>query len=85
MNVKEIEVGLLDVINAYAGRLPAEQVKDMAELARAGEPGIAFENLCTQLYEYGIAVDDATRKRLQEIGSAMRLKSKYWDQFKVRG
>jgi hypothetical protein len=28
----------------------------MRELVDAGEPGIALENLCTQLYEYDVSV-----------------------------
>jgi hypothetical protein len=34
------------------GLLPQRDISSIWELIDAGEPGIAFENLCTQLYEY---------------------------------
>ncbi len=83
MDIQEIELALLEVVQTYAGQLPAQQAKDMADLVRAGEPGIAFENLCTQLYEYHIAVDNGMLNKLSDIGSAMGLHSKYWHRLKL--
>jgi len=37
-----------------AGRLPAEQLAE--SLVKAGEPGIALENLWTQLEQYDVPV-----------------------------
>ena len=79
MDMQEIERKLLEEIQTYAGQLPADQVKDIADLAQAGEPGVAFENLCMQLYEYDIAVDNGMLSKLKSIGIAMGIESEYWD------
>jgi hypothetical protein len=47
----------------------------MGDLVRAGEAGIGFENLCTQLYEYDVSVDDRTLSQLKDIGGHMGLES----------
>ncbi len=78
----ELENALLELIETFTGLLPREQVKDFAGLVRAGEPGIAFENLCTQLYEYDIVVNREVLGELKVVGSAMGLESKYWDRLK---
>lgn len=52
MNTKELESALSTVIVATRGTLPDAEIDDMLELVRAGEPGVALENLCTQLEEY---------------------------------
>jgi hypothetical protein len=83
MDMQTIEQLLLRVIQTYAGQFPAEQAKEMADLVRAGEAGIGFENLCTQLYEYDVSVDDGTLSQLKDIGSHMGLKPKYWERLKM--
>lgn len=83
MNMQMIEQLLLRVIQTYAGELPAEQAKEMADLVRAGEAGIGFENFCTQLYEYDVSVDNGTLSQLKDIGGHMGLESKYWERLKT--
>jgi hypothetical protein len=83
MDMQTIEQVLLRVIQAYAEQLPAEQAKEMGDLVRAGEAGIGFENLCTQLYEYDVSVDDGTLSQLKDIGGHMGLESKYWERLKT--
>jgi hypothetical protein len=45
-----------------------------SSLVRAGEPGVALENLCTQLEEYDVAVPQDVLRELSEIASAMTMK-----------
>jgi hypothetical protein len=82
MDMHEIEDSLLRVIETLAAYLPAEQVKEMADLARAGEPGVGFENLCTQLFEYDAPVDKGTLRQLEVIGRHMGIAPKYWERLK---
>ena len=74
---------MLRLIQTYAPSFPAEQAKGMADLVRAGEPGIGFENLCTQLYEYNVPVDEPTLGQLKEVGTQMGIEPKYWERLKV--
>jgi hypothetical protein len=83
MEMRRVEHELLETIGAYARHLPAEQVKEMTELVNAGEPGVAFENLCTQLFEYDVSVEDRAMGKLRGIGDAMGLHPKYWERLKV--
>lgn len=84
MDMHEIEESLLRVLATYAVHLPAAQVNEMADLVRAGEPGIGFENLCTQLYEYDVSVDDGTLRQLEVIGGHMGIATKYWERLKSK-
>jgi hypothetical protein len=83
MDFQTIERMLLHLVQKYAGNFPAEQVAGMTELVQAGEAGIAFENLCTQLHEYDISVDEATVGQLKDIGSQMGIEPDYWEQLKT--
>lgn len=58
--------------------LPQRDIRSIWELIDAGEPGIAFENLCTQLYEYEVTPDEPSREVLAEIGTYFRLNADLW-------
>jgi hypothetical protein len=77
MQLSEIESRLERVLSAEWKRLPPEQVAEMRELVRAGEPGIALENLCSQLHEYNVAVSAALVLELTELANAMGIDAKY--------
>jgi len=82
MDMHEIEDSLLRVLQTYGVHFPAEQVNEIADLLRAGEAGVGFENLCTQLYEYDVSVDDGTFHQLEVIGHQMGIATKYWERLK---
>jgi len=82
VNAKAIESGLLELIDAFAGRFPSEQAAGMRQLVLAGESGVAFENLCTQLFEYDVVPDRLTIGRLHELGSTLEVDSKYWQRLR---
>lgn len=48
------------VVVRVGSTLPGEDVDSIWELIDAGEPGIALENLRTQLKEYDVQVDSQT-------------------------
>ena len=56
------------------GLLPDEQLGDMRSLVQAGEPGIALENFCTQLYEYDVSVPAELAAELEALAVAMGLR-----------
>lgn len=59
--------------------VPAAQLHEMAALAAAGEPGVALENLCVQLYEYEVIVPARLLARIRALADAMQLESRYWE------
>jgi len=55
----------------------SERVKGTYELIEANEYGIAFENLCSNLYEFSSPVPQRAYELLEEAGSAMQIDSEY--------
>ena len=84
MNLPEIEQKLLALFAAARDiGLPAEQLADMVSLAKVGEPGVALENFCTQLYEYDLTVPQSILASIAELGTAMGLEDRYWTPLKT--
>ena len=59
--------------------LSRRDIRSIWELIAAGEPGVAFENLCTQLYEYEVIPDEPSREALAEIGTYFRMNTDLWE------
>jgi hypothetical protein len=76
--MKTIEEELADLLKKFEGRIPANEIKGMRELASAGEPGIALENLCTQAFEYEIEVTPVEKAMLARLGTGMGISEEYW-------
>lgn len=74
-----IESRLLAALQSASSWLPDEQLSDMSDLTRAGEPGIALENFCTQLYENDVQVPLALFNDLRKLGEAMGIDQSYWE------
>ncbi|RLB52115.1 MAG: hypothetical protein DRJ42_15630 [Deltaproteobacteria bacterium] len=47
-------------------------------LSEHGEPGVALENLCTQLYEYDVVVPEPLVAELAALGSLMGIEPAHW-------
>jgi hypothetical protein len=60
------------------GAIPNGRIDDTESLARAGEWGIAIENLCEQLYDAEVNVPADIVEEIRELATAMRLKERYW-------
>lgn len=84
MNIEVIENQLLEAIDTFADKLPAEYLPQLRELVVAGESGVAFENLCENLYDYEVLPDKAMWERLRNIGLALKIKPEYWECLQVR-
>lgn len=78
--MQSIEKDLLKTIDAFQNELPTEQLTDMKDLAKAGEPGVALENLRAQIYEYSIHVSTELLNDIRVLGSAMKIKPACWEQ-----
>ena len=84
MTLEEIEQRLLVLLDQCDDLgIPADRLLDMKDLTRHREPGIALENLCSELDEYDIAVPPALLAGLRELGTAMRIDEGYWTRLKT--
>lgn len=78
MDMQQIENKVIMLLAAFEGSLPGQQLSEMRELAEAGEPGIALENLCTQLYEYDVIVSHERQQEIALVGKAMGIAESTW-------
>jgi len=83
MDLDEIETQLAAAIKESKAWIPPDQIGDMLELVRAGEPGIALENLCTQLFEFDAVIPLDLRERLGRLGKEMGIANEYWRRLAV--
>lgn len=74
-----IERRLRRIVRTLNERLPEEDVDHILEFLEVGEWGLAFETLCTQLYEYDIAVPAPILAELADLGKAMKLDPELWE------
>ena len=65
---------VLEAIDLLEGQLPVDQLREMRDLVLAGEPGIALENLCTQVDEYDVDVPASFTAKVKRLRSKMGLK-----------
>ena len=63
--------------------LTPEETQEARELIDVGEPGIAFELVCTQLDEHDAAVTPQLRESLEEVGTTLGLDPAYWKMLRV--
>lgn len=78
MNLPQIELRLAALLDHARDWLPAGQVAGMLELVHAGEPGIALEDLCTQLEEFHVAVPREAAGELRGLALAMGMEVPRW-------
>ena len=78
MLCEQIETKLLEVLDAFANQLPRDDVSNIRELVEAGEWGVGFEILCTQLYEYDVEIPRALFHQLESIGHLMQMDKSTW-------
>jgi hypothetical protein len=63
-NENAIESALLEILADCRGLgVPDAHLDDMVALTEAGEPGIALENLCEQLFEHDVRVSRSIVQR----------------------
>ena len=75
----DIENRLLRALDSCRGLVEDDRLQGDRELTRAGEPGIALENLCEQLFDNDSVVPDDLVDELAKLGTAMGLDEKYWN------
>ena len=61
------------VVIAVSDSLPEQDLTNAWELIDAGEPGIALENLCAQLYEYDAKLSPEISHQIRRLAVTMDL------------
>ena len=75
---KQFQLELEQVLGYFENRLPFPPFNDIRELVSAGEPGVAFEIICTQAFEFDVSVDKHIWEMLDRTGTAMGISPEYW-------
>ena len=69
-DLRQVEARLARVLESATGLLPQTELRQMCELVSAGEPGVALENLCTQLYEHDVSVSPELASEVEAVAGA---------------
>jgi len=78
MTPEEVTAKLQLALDGATG-LPHEDIDQIEMLIRVGERLVAFEALCTQIYEYEISLDSDLVQQLIEVGMAVGAEERYSD------
>lgn len=69
----------LHLVMDAARSLPLGDLEQVEDLIQAGEQRVAFENLCTQIYEYDVRLPSYLRGLLGEAGEQLGVAPRYWE------
>lgn len=73
----------LQCLDWHDGASRAEfMINDARDLIRHGEPGVALENICQNLFEYAVVIGEQNYDELRTIGRAMNLPENTWSLIK---
>lgn len=75
----------LHLIMDAANDLPLRDVEQIEGLIQVGERAVAFENLCTQMYEYDIRLPSDLQDTLLSIGEQLGVVPRYWELLEFGG
>ena len=67
----------LHLIMDAAHDLPLRDIEQVEGLIQVGERAVAFENLCTQIYEYDITLPSDLRDALVSTGEELGVAPRY--------
>jgi len=84
MTSEEIARCLRLILDASIG-LPLGDVAEVEGLIEAGERAVAFENVCTQLYEYEIKLPSDLRETVISTGKKLGVAPRYWERLDFGG
>jgi hypothetical protein len=83
MDWTDVEKRMGDIVYDLEGVLRPEEIAETRELVRAGECGIALENLCTQVSEHGISISRRSALAVAELGNLMGLDPGNWEDLSI--
>jgi hypothetical protein len=75
------EADTLALLGLFSDRMPAFELAWMESLVETGAAGVAFEDLCIQLFEHGVSVSPAEIVELAVVAAHMRIDERHWQRF----
>ena len=72
--MKALELQFTTLLRELSRSLTETDIEQIRELVNAGELGVAFENFCTQLYEWDAVCSREQIDQIAYIGEAMGIK-----------
>jgi hypothetical protein len=82
--IKALELKFNTLLRELSTSLTETDIEQIRELVDAGELGVAFENFCTQLYEWDAVCSREQIDQIAYIGGAMGIKPNYWQNIATR-
>ena len=70
--------GIRSLIDEVADSLPVDNISGARDLLRHGEWGLAFELICTQLYEYEVLIAPEMYETIEQLGQKMKISPDEW-------
>ena len=74
--------GVRSVLEEVRSSLPEKNAQDASELLEHAEWGEALSLICTQLYEYDVAISGRTYDQIEWLGQQMGMETKEWAMLK---
>lgn len=73
---------LIRILHEVKKELPSEDVKKVVELVENNEFGIAYETLCTQIYEYEVRITKKFYEMVSFYGESIKIQPSIWEPIK---
>lgn len=78
INSQILTTQLNELLNEVKKKLPEADIKNIVEFIENNEFGIAFETLCTQLYEYNIQISCDFYEKVSFYGKSIKIEPSLW-------
>ncbi len=69
---------LTQLLNEVKNRLPPNDIKNIVGFIKNNEFGLAYETLCTQLYEYNIQISCEFYEKISFCGKSIKIQPSIW-------
>lgn len=69
---------IIQLLNEVKNDLPTDDIKNIREFAENNEFGLAYEILCTQLYEYSVQISCDYYNKISLYGKSIQIQPSVW-------
>ncbi len=74
----QLTIQLNVLLNEVKNKIPEADIKNILEFIENNEFGIAYETLCTQLYEYNIQISCDFYEKVSSYGKSIKIEPSLW-------